>query len=118
MAVLRIASCLSIAVLIAGCGGTRIEVRDQGTGVGVVQAQAVVIAAGGEQQIATADGGGRMAVTLPTAADQRDRQRRRATRQRGERIELGRKDEGAGGGGEREELATIGRTHAWILVLS
>ena len=48
-----------------GCADTRLQVRDQGTGVAVVYAQAVVIAQGRERIVDEADATGRLALRLP-----------------------------------------------------
>jgi hypothetical protein len=55
--------------ILSGCGGTRLEVRDRGTGVAVVQAQAVIIAEGRETVVDEADGQGRLSVSVPSAPD-------------------------------------------------
>ena len=57
-------SCLLCGIL-TGCADTRLQIRDQGTGVAVVYAQAVVIADGRERIVDEADAAGRLAVRLP-----------------------------------------------------
>ena len=59
---------LSLCAAVSGCGGTSFEVRDRGTGVAVVQAQAVIIADGRETVVDEADGQGRLSVNVPSAA--------------------------------------------------
>jgi hypothetical protein len=50
---------------LTGCADARLEVRDQGTGVAVVQAQAYQLRPGGDVLLADADADGAMAVRLP-----------------------------------------------------
>jgi hypothetical protein len=54
-----------VLLALTGCANTRVQVRDQGTGVAVVYAQAVVIANGHEQVVDEADAGGWLALRLP-----------------------------------------------------
>ena len=60
---------LCLCTALSSCGGTRLEVRDRGTGVAVVQAQAVIIAEGRETVVDDADGQGRLSVSVPSASD-------------------------------------------------
>jgi hypothetical protein len=60
---------LPLCLVLSGCGGTRLEVRDRGTGVAVVQAQAVIIAHGRETVVDEADGQGRLRVTVPSDSE-------------------------------------------------
>jgi hypothetical protein len=53
------------AVLLGGCTGARLVVHDQGTGVAVVHAQALILAGGQEEEVDSADAAGRLHVSLP-----------------------------------------------------
>ena len=60
-------TCVFAAALIclSGCADARLTVRDQGTGVAVVQARAVELRADGERLLAEADEQGRLSLRLP-----------------------------------------------------
>jgi hypothetical protein len=60
--------CLAF-LLLTGCSTARFDVRDQGTGVPMVQARAVVIVHGREEEADTADASGRLKVSLPDTPD-------------------------------------------------
>lgn len=60
--------CLA-SLLLVGCSTVRLDVRDQGTGVPMVQARAVVIEQGREDEVDAADASGRLSVSLPDAPD-------------------------------------------------
>ena len=54
---------------LAGCTRAHLVVTDQGTGVAAVQARAVVISGGREQEVDSADGAGRLSFAIPEAPD-------------------------------------------------
>lgn len=54
------------ACLLAGCTSARLVVHDQGTGVAVVHARALVLTAGHEEEVDAADAEGRLSVALPS----------------------------------------------------
>ena len=56
-------------LLLTGCSTVRLDVRDQGTGVPMIQARAVVIDHGREDEADNADASGRLKVALPDAPD-------------------------------------------------
>lgn len=60
-------TCVFAAALIclSGCADARLTVRDQGTGVAVVQAHAVELRADGDRTLADADAQGRLDLRLP-----------------------------------------------------
>lgn len=56
-------------MLLMGCSTVRFDVRDQGTGVPMVQARAVIIEEGREDEADSADASGRLKVALPDDPD-------------------------------------------------
>ena len=52
-------------ICLSGCADARLAVRDQGTGVAVVQAHAVELRADGDRTLAEADAQGSLALRLP-----------------------------------------------------
>ena len=57
--------CAAALIYLSGCADARLTVRDQGTGVAVVQAHAVELRADGDYTLAEADAQGSLALHLP-----------------------------------------------------
>ena len=57
--------CAAALIFLSGCADARLTVRDQGTGVAVVQAHAVELRVTGDRTLAEADAQGGLALRLP-----------------------------------------------------